>query len=529
MTDLTDKHLGEFHLLRKLGSGGMADVYLAEQTSLQRFVAVKVMKPALIQNSGLDMLARFKQEAMMAAGLNHPNIVQVYTIGQEGNINYIAQEYVQGKDLGTILRERGKPDLTSALHVMRQVAAALKASGQAGIVHRDIKPENILVTKKGEVKVADFGLAQLGEAESGVRSNVTMGTPLYMSPEQVSGRELDPRSDVYSLGITYYQILCGETPFQGATPVAIAMEHLKNSPPSLKTKNPALPDVLCRMVHRMMAKRRSLRYQSAAEVLEDLKHLITAHKQSRSLDFVRLPRLEELEKLAQDERAKVLRQGGASPEGFVDDFGLEMLQSVQPPEKPLSNKEQNSDRSSPAARRPANAGPSPKPRPSSRPKKTAGSGSFLPKSKFSINHEELIDMTAMVDIVFFLLIFFLVTSMNGVRASLPMPVPKAADGMGGAGSVVVPEMEELNDSNDDSVAVTIDANDRVRIEGVLVTSREELPSRLKTAKGTSVATPALLISGHGDATHGAMVEVLDAGQEAGFETLRFTIDNSLEE
>ncbi|MFN9041521.1 MAG: serine/threonine protein kinase, partial [Planctomyces sp.] len=230
MSDLTDKKLGEFHLLRPLGSGGMAEVYLAEQTSLQRKVAVKVMKPSLMAHSGQDMLARFKQEAMMAAGLNHPNIVQVYTIGEEQGLHYIAQEFVQGSDLATLMRERGKLDLASVLHVMRQVAGALKASGRAGIVHRDIKPENILVTKKGEVKVADFGLAQLGENTEG-KEGVTMGTPLYMSPEQVSGRELDPRSDIYSFGVTCYQLLCGEPPFRGATAVQIAMQHLKNSPP----------------------------------------------------------------------------------------------------------------------------------------------------------------------------------------------------------------------------------------------------------------------------------------------------------
>ncbi|MFM7832635.1 MAG: serine/threonine-protein kinase, partial [Planctomycetaceae bacterium] len=126
---------------------------------------------------------------------------------------------------------------------MRQVAAALKASGRAGIVHRDIKPENILVTKKGEVKVADFGLAQLGENTEG-KEGVTMGTPLYMSPEQVSGRELDPRSDIYSFGVTCYQLLCGEPPFRGTTAVQIAMQHLKNTPPPLQERNPQLPKTL---------------------------------------------------------------------------------------------------------------------------------------------------------------------------------------------------------------------------------------------------------------------------------------------
>ncbi len=318
MSDLTDKKLGEFHLLRPLGSGGMAEVYLAEQTSLQRYVAVKVMKPSLMAHSGQDMLLRFKQEAMMAAGLNHPNIVQVYTIGEEQGLHYIAQEFVQGSDLATLLRERGKLDLASILHVMRQVAGALKASGRAGIVHRDIKPENILVTKKGEVKVADFGLAQLGENTQG-KDGVTMGTPLYMSPEQVGGKELDPRSDIYSFGVTCYQLLSGEPPFRGATAIQIAMQHLKTAPAPLHEKNPQLPRTLCRLVHRMMAKRRSLRYQSAEEVSEDIKTLIAAQKQGRSLDLVRLPRLEELERLAEQERQRHLRnQSSELPDNGED-------------------------------------------------------------------------------------------------------------------------------------------------------------------------------------------------------------------
>jgi len=239
MSNLTDRTLGEFRLLRHLGSGGMADVYVAEQTTLQRYVAVKVMKPAMMAQSGDVMVARFRQEAMMAAGLNHPNIVQVYTVGQEGDLHYIAQELVQGRDLAGVLEDRGKPDLASALHVMRQVAAALKAAGDAGIVHRDIKPENILVTKKGEVKVADFGLAQLHNQDKRrnlTREGTTLGTPLYMSPEQINGKELDPRSDIYSFGITCYQLLCGEMPFSGRTIMAIAMQHLNAAPPPLKQK-----------------------------------------------------------------------------------------------------------------------------------------------------------------------------------------------------------------------------------------------------------------------------------------------------
>ncbi len=500
MTDLTDKRLGEFHLMRKLGSGGMADVFLAEQTSLQRYVAVKVMKPSLMQNSGQDMLARFKQEAMMAAGLNHPNIVQVYTIGQENNLHYIAQEYVQGKDLASIIRERGKPDLSSALHVMRQVAAALKASGQAGIVHRDIKPENILVTKKGEVKVADFGLAQLGESGTGERSAVTMGTPLYMSPEQVSGRELDPRSDVYSFGVTCYQLLCGETPFKGNSPVQIAMQHLKNPPPSLKQKNPALPDVLCRMVHRMMAKRRSLRYQSADEVLEDLKKLITAHKQSRSLDLVRLPRLEELEKMAEEERAKVIKQGGKLPEGVVDDFGLEMSPTAEVVETKVMPSRWATDK------------PAPAPEVKTRPKTVDDDDEPAPpRKKRAPPPSDGIDLTPAVDVTFQLLIFFMVTASFSMQKAFDVPPAKTNEGVSAIPQVEVP----LN-----GVKVQVDAENAVYVETKKATDYRDVLELLQSEKTANKDITDLDLELDPESTHEMRVMVIDAATQAGFTRVR---------
>ncbi len=532
MADLSDKKLGEFRLMRHLGSGGMADVYLAEQTTLQRYVAVKVMKPNLMAHSGSDMVARFKQEAMMAAGLNHPNIVQVYTIGQEGDLHFIAQEYVQGKDLASIIKDRGKPDVSSALHVLRQVAAALKASGLAGIVHRDIKPENILITKKGEVKVADFGLAQLGESNV-ERKSVTMGTPLYMSPEQVSGRELDPRSDVYSFGVTAYQLLCGETPFKGNSAIAIAKQHLTTAPPPLKEKNPALPDILCRMVHRMMAKRRTLRYQSADEVLEDLKKLVTAQKQGRSLDLVRLPRLEELERLSEQERAKNLSQPSSSSnaQDDADDYGIELpfgatagkTVAIPVPSRRKPQSEAEGDERRDAAARKLKAGAS-----SHKSADDADEGSFT-KPGFKINPEELIDMTAMVDIVFFLLIYFLVTSMDGVQSAIPMPAPNAQEGVGASTSVAEPNSLEQFEENEDYIVVNIDHDDRIEIDGNQLQDIPELVNKLRELHSAPPNPSKMLVVGHGDATHGTMVAVLDAGQDAGIEMVRISIDNQGDE
>lgn len=501
--DLTGKKLGEFQLLRPLGSGGMAEVYLAEQTTLQRHVAVKIMKPALMAHSGQDLVARFKQEAMMAAGLNHPNIVQVYTIGQEDGLHFIAQEFVQGKDLGTILKGRGKPDVASALHVMRQVASALKASGQAGIVHRDIKPENILVTKKGEIKVADFGLAQLGESTKD-NKGVTMGTPLYMSPEQVSGRELDPRSDVYSFGVTAYQLLCGETPFKGNSPIAVAKQHLAASPPPLKEKNPALPDILCRMVHRMMAKRRSLRYQSADEVLEDLKKLIVAHKQGRSLDLVRLPRLEELDRIAEQERNKPNRPQSAGSEN-VDPEELLLGPDVAPSltnvktHRQVEEEAEVLDVAEPYETQ------------SLRASRTQAVNAVddlppIPRKK-RVSQEAEIDLTPAVDVTFQLLIFFMITASFSLQKAFDVPPAKNAEGI--SNNVRV-------ETENSGVHVEVDRENVVFVGDKKAQSYKEVLDLLSAEKSANSSVNDLDLVLDPDSTHEMRIMVIDAATQAGF-------------
>jgi serine/threonine-protein kinase len=268
------KQLGEFRILRPLGKGGMSEVYLAEQTSLHRHVAVKVLRQELLSDE--TILKRFEQEAKAAAGLMHANIVQVYSFGQQDGLYYIAQEYVQGMNLRQLLNRRGPPELLVAYHIMRQVASALTAAGEAGIVHRDIKPENILITRKGEAKVADFGLAQLSASEQGVQLTqvgMTMGTPLYMSPEQINGENVDHRSDIYSFGVTCYRMLAGHPPFRGDTTLTLAMQHLTHKPPDLGSLRKDLPPVICEIVHKMMARQPADRYQHAREITQDLKRV----------------------------------------------------------------------------------------------------------------------------------------------------------------------------------------------------------------------------------------------------------------
>src|SRR5262245_7121114 len=200
--DLTGRLLGDFQVLRRIGSGGMGSVYLAEQLSLKRHVALKVLRRDLAADR--VALERFRREAETVARIHHANIVQVLAVGEHDGSPYIALEYVEGRNLRDHVARKGSPELLQALSIMRQAAAALQRASEHGVVHRDIKPENILLTRKGEVKVTDFGLLfpLSGEQLRLTQSGVTMGTPLYMSPEQVQGQPADPRSDIYSLGVT---------------------------------------------------------------------------------------------------------------------------------------------------------------------------------------------------------------------------------------------------------------------------------------------------------------------------------------
>ena len=273
--DLTGLTLGEFHLLRRLGKGGMAEVWLAEQTSLRRQVAVKILRPDFVADA--NYVKRFKHEATAAGGLNHPNIVQVYMVGEENDIHFIAQEYVQGRNLKEFITRKGPLEVPIALHILKQVAAALQVAATSGIVHRDIKPENVLLTKKGEAKVADFGLAQLslqGEKVALTQVGVTMGTPLYMSPEQVNGKTLDARSDIYSMGVMAWHMLAGRPPFTGDTALAVAVKHLNETPPSLRELRPDVPPGVVALIERMMSKKKEDRPADAQAVANELKSLL---------------------------------------------------------------------------------------------------------------------------------------------------------------------------------------------------------------------------------------------------------------
>jgi hypothetical protein len=268
--DLSGRTLGDYRVERLLGRGGMGEVYLARQLSLERPVALKVLKPELAADP--TYMARFESEALAAARLNHPNIVHIYALGGDDGLKYLVMEYVPGLNLAEHLARDGVPRLSTALAIMEQAGRAIDAAGQAGLIHRDIKPENLLITPGGLVKVADFGLCQRPESEDLrlTAPGVTIGTPLYMSPEQVQGRTVEHRSDLYALGVTFYQLLAGVPPFRGRTTLEVALKHVGEAPESLAAHRPDLPPALIALVMRLLEKDPERRYPSAAAMLRDL-------------------------------------------------------------------------------------------------------------------------------------------------------------------------------------------------------------------------------------------------------------------
>lgn len=255
----------------------MAEVYLAEQKSLARQVALKVLTDDLASQQGY--VERFQQEARSAAALIHSNIVQVYDVGRSNGYHFIAQEYVPGQNLAEWMNRNGPVDSGRTLDIIRQIAAALCKADERSIVHRDIKPENIMLARDGQVKVADFGLARVNTTDARDNGNartqagVAMGTPLYMSPEQIEGNPVDGRSDIYSLGVTAYHMLAGEPPFTGDTPLAVAMKHVNKTPPALSKRAPGTPSDLVAIVERMMAKSPDDRYANPQSLLRALREL----------------------------------------------------------------------------------------------------------------------------------------------------------------------------------------------------------------------------------------------------------------
>ena len=280
MTNLAGRRLGRYQVQEQIGRGGMAVVYKALDTTLQRTVALKVLAPHLAGDP--EFAERFQREAITAANLHHPNIVLIFDVAEQDGVRYIAMEFVEGRTLYAIIQERGSIDFGLAVAIIGQVGAALDYAHRRGAVHRDVKPHNIMIDVGGRVLLTDFGIAQAPEREDSerlTRTGVFMGTPEYISPEQASALHLDGRSDLYSLGITTYEMLTGRVPFTGATPRLI-VAHIQESPPPPSSFDAELPPELDAVMARILAKKPENRFDSAGAFTEALR--IVARKRGHA-------------------------------------------------------------------------------------------------------------------------------------------------------------------------------------------------------------------------------------------------------
>ena len=305
-SDLTGRILGGYRFLHKLGSGGMADVYLAEQFSLNRRVAVKVLRPATLLHA--EAVDRFAQEARAAAALIHGNIVQIHEVGCIEGVHFLAEEFVAGPSLRAWLKEQGPLGAEAVLSLLMQVAAALECAESGGVVHRDIKPENLLVTPRGEVKVADFGLARvLHDNLELTQTGMALGTPLYMSPEQSHGGKVDIRGDLYSLGATAYHLVTGQPPFRGTTGVAVALAHAKEPLELLRNVRPDFPAEVAGVIERLLEKDKESRFQTSSELFEAVEPLVaqaTSSSRATALPLAWNPETSFGQKFSKDRLAK---------------------------------------------------------------------------------------------------------------------------------------------------------------------------------------------------------------------------------
>ncbi len=260
--------IGErYEIIEKIGSGGMADVYRAKCHRLNRFVAIKILKPEY--SSDKNFVTKFRGEAQSCAGLTHPNIVGVFDVGDDGDLHYIVMELVEGITLKRFIERKGRLTVKDAVGIAIQIAQGLDAAHQNHVIHRDIKPQNIIISREGKVKVADFGIAKA--ASSNTINQNAIGSVHYLSPEQARGGYSDERSDIYSLGVTMYEMLTGRVPFAGDNSVSVALLHIQGEATPLRELNPDVTPSLEKIVQKCMQKKPERRYLTATELIHDLK------------------------------------------------------------------------------------------------------------------------------------------------------------------------------------------------------------------------------------------------------------------
>ena len=282
MEDLTGKQFGAYEIVAPLGEGGMAAVYKAYQPAMERFVAVKVLSRTLVAESN-EFTNRFQREAILLAQLQHPHILPVFDYGQKDGYSYIVMPFLQNGTLAELLQARRRT-LSEIHEIMTQIGGALGYAHARGMIHRDVKPSNVLIDEQGNCLLTDFGLARMIQASDRLTSaGAIMGTPAYMSPEQGKGDSVDGRSDLYSLGVIFYEMLTGQVPYQDTLPMMVVIKHIRDPLPSVRALAPELTDVIERVVNKSLAKEPDDRYQTAEDFVQAVKKAIQGNLPGRAV------------------------------------------------------------------------------------------------------------------------------------------------------------------------------------------------------------------------------------------------------
>ena len=273
-----------YEVVQHIGQGGMADVFLAIDTILNRHVAIKILRSD--QSTDAISILRFEREAQAATTLAHPNIVEIYDVGEYKNHHYIVMEYVAGKTLKKVIRDRAPLLNLEAVDTMKQLTSAVAEAHKRGIIHRDIKPQNVIVKSDGSLKILDFGIATAKGSAQLTQANNVMGSVHYLAPELAKGEPASPQSDIYALGIVFYEMLTGDVPFKADQAVQIALQHMREPMPSVRKANPNVPQSVENIIIRATAKNPRLRYQSCDEMLKDLeKCMLSEHQNDKPLSL----------------------------------------------------------------------------------------------------------------------------------------------------------------------------------------------------------------------------------------------------